>query len=264
MLEKQRYRKAVSQPDEKILLAKVLDQADFSLTKYRPAFTAFFDPQHAAAFGGVLEQIYGLQVLCWGGNEACERRMLGMAPEDFPFSAADFPIVPLKITWDVRFAGPLGHRDCLGAVLGLGLDRSKVGDIFVTEAAAFCFLQRDIADYVCENLSGVGRVRVRAAKCCPEEVDLPRQDWEETVITLPSLRLDAVVAGIFRLSRAQAKGLIEGEKVSLNWQTAINPAAPVPEKAVLSVRGLGRGTLLSIGKSTKKNRIAVSIGRYQR
>ena len=261
-MEKHKILKGAVQPEARLLLSKVLDQADFCLGRQRPAFTEFLDPQSLDLCVRALERETGLCLLALGGQPDCERRILGMFPEDMPAKEEAFPLSAVRIVGDARFGVELSHRNYLGAILGLGLDRNRVGDIWVSEDRAWCFLHRSVADFVCENLTQVGRRRVRAEECPWDEAESGKS-LEVRRVTLASLRLDAVAAEMFRLSRAQAKSLVLGEKVLLNWRPATDPAAAVAPGDVLSVRGYGRGQVLAQLGVTKKDRLLVELGVYR-
>lgn len=261
-MDKEKILKGQFQPEERLLLAKVLDQADFCFRRQRPAFTDFLDPAGAALCQRVLPGRVDVPFLLWGGREEAERPMLGFFPDYREPAAEEFPIGILQVESDGRFSAPLSHRDYLGAVLGLGLTRDKLGDIVTGPDVAWCFVHRDVAEFVQENLTQVGRRRVRVT-VAPGPEALPPPELETRVVTVASLRLDAVVAELFRLSRGKAKDLILAEKVTQNWRVATDPAAGVAEGDTIAARGFGRGKVLQSLGSTKKDRWRIELGVYK-
>ena len=91
---------------------------------------------------------------------------------------------------------------------------------------------------------------------------MPEKNVVEKSITVASLRLDAVIGGIFNISRGKASDLIEGEKVFINWLSVTNVSKPVKEGDMISVRGLGRAKFMSLNGKTKKGRIGIVVEKY--
>lgn len=262
MLDKQALLRNVNQPDERLLLAKVLDQADFSLKRHENTFTDFCDPGKMEILIRAITSVQGLNFTIFGGSDQCERRRIGFCPDYKEIDETDFPIKAVKISANMKFSKELTHRDFFGSVLGLGIDRGKVGDIFLFEDYTLIFACEEIAQYICANLLRVGKTAVKTELQGIEEVDLPTKNTEEKSVTVSSLRLDALVGAAFNMSRGKAADLIEGEKVFINWITASSVSKAVKEGDMLSVRGFGRAKLLEVRGKTKKDRISVVFLKY--
>ena len=262
MLDKQALLRNVNQPDERLLLAKVLDQADFSLKRHENTFTDFCDPGKMEMVLRAISGISGLHFTVFGGGEDCERRRIGFCPDYREIVEDEFPIKAVKISANMKFSKELTHRDFLGSVLGLGIDRGKVGDIFLFEDYTLVFACDEIAQYICTNLMRVGKTAVKTQLQNVNEVEMPIKNVEEKSVTVSSLRLDALVGAAFNMSRGKAAALIEGEKVFINWMTAASVSKSVKEGDMLSVRGFGRAKLLEVRGKTKKDRIGVVFLKY--
>lgn len=109
-------------------------------------------------------------------------------------------------------------------------------------------------------MTTVGRVPVTLEERSLSEAVLISKQWKIQEIVISSRRLDVFTAGALRISRDQAKQLITGGKVKLNWATAENVSEAVNEKDVISVRGFGRMTLLGVNYRTRKDKLAVEVG----
>ena len=263
MSDREAFLKRFVQPEDKLLLAKVLDQADLSLKRREERFTFFLSPGHIFKFSKVLEHLKGdLNVMVYGGFEDAERKMIGFCPDFFDISEEDFPIKVVEIEADKRFSSKLSHRDYLGSVLGLGIDRDRTGDIMINDNKAIIIAMEDIAQYICANLFKVGRTPVKCTIKDVTGIDIAKKEVKEIFSTVPSLRLDCIVSSAFGLSRGNAKTLIESEKVQLNWETVTNASAMVDEGDMLSARGFGRAQINEIKGKTKKDRLGIVIGRY--
>lgn len=261
-MNKQALLQGMTQPEERLLFAKVLDQAAFSYKRHTPAFTDFLDMAKSGKFLEKLRFLSDLQVIAFGGTEDCERRMLGFAPDYMELEGKDFPICALRITKHKKFGQTdLSHRDYLGSILGLGIDRGKVGDILVSEEQTICFVAEEIADYILVNLEKVSRTPVQVEKTDLSEIET-KKEIEVRRLTVASLRLDAVAGGVLHLSRGKVQALIDGEKANVNWNVTTNPSLLLKEGDMVSVRGFGRFRLLSIGGKSKKDRTGIEVGVY--
>lgn len=263
MLNRQALLKTVSEPEERLLFAKVLDQADLSARKYEPVFTDFMDMAKSSKFLESVRRHYHLNCGAFGGYADCERRMLGFVPDYMEIAEAAFPIRILKITMNKKFGQKdLSHRDYLGSILGLGIDRGKVGDIILLEDETICYVQEDMADYICTNLESVSRTKVEVTLLESTELILPEKNIEYKNLTVSSLRLDAVVGAAFHLARGKAQDLIHGEKVNVNWTLVTSASSLVKEGDMISLRGEGRVKLTEVQGRTKKDRLSIVIGKY--
>ncbi len=163
-INKNALLKSYYQPDEKLLLAKVLDQADLSLRRHIITFSDFLSPAETAQAVELLKKVHDLSFLAYGGYNDCERKMLGFYPDYMSAEDVYFPITAVKIKFNPKFSSPPSHRDYLGSVLGMGIERGKVGDIAVVENGAVCFIEDGIADYVVSGLERVGHTKVTVEK----------------------------------------------------------------------------------------------------
>jgi RNA-binding protein YlmH len=256
--------------EDKILYAHLNDCRDACLKKRQTVFSGFMDPVRAEK----LRLIFTggrTSVAAWGGYEQAERKMLGFFTDDeteISYSGLDirtqqrfnaaFPIDALQISFNQRFNSAPSHRDYLGSILGLGLERVKIGDIRVNENGALAYVSRDVSSYISATLERVGRTPVKVTPGEPAAYDA-QPTGKETRITVASPRLDAVIAAAFRLPRSKAAALIEGEKVFINWVSAVKPDKQIKDGDIITVRGYGRiQSSLTEGR-TKKGRIVLYI-----
>ena len=243
------------EPEDRLLFAKALDRLKAAQYKNHATFTDFMNPQRSAAFLQRFVKM-GIAAQAYGGCEDAERMMLGFAADDEPLTNDSFPITSLVISYNGRYSRQLTHRDFLGAVLGLGLDRSKIGDIRLIESGAVIYTANEVAGYITENLLEVGRTTVKAAAIT--EPSSPESTGTQKRITIASLRLDAVISVAFHLSRSNAANLIEGEKVFVNWAIA-KKTLQLSEGDIVTIRGTGRIRIDTVYGPTKKDRIALMI-----
>jgi RNA-binding protein YlmH len=142
--------------------------------------------------------------------------------------------------------------------MALGLSRDALGDILEEPHAVICL--PELEGFIAENLSQAGRVHIKAQPVSLSELPARRESWDIKSGTVASLRLDAVLAMAFALSRGKAAALIESGRVSLDHILCLSPANELREGSLISARGLGRAKLLELGGLTKKGRLSVKIG----
>lgn len=201
-------------------------------------------------------------VLFRGGGTENERKVAFFLPawmDEADFSP-DGEICALEIT--TRF-GTLGHRDCLGAVLGLGIQREWLGDILIDGQKAYLFCLPSVKQHILLSLDKVGRNGVKVREIPLSEVPQQEKRLREQVFSVKSLRLDAVCAGMFGLSRTAASEAICAGSVTLNYSVCEKSDMPVRSGDILSLRGKGKGIVLDAGGSeSRKGRLFVKTGIY--
>lgn len=239
-MDRQALLKSVPEGEERLLFAKALDQAIFAMKRREPAFTDFMDRAKCARFRERLQGLRELEITLFGGTEDCERQMMGFFTE--PLAAEKFPIKIVKIRRKSKKFGQtdLSHRDYLGSLLGLGIDRGKVGDILVAEDTAVCFVAEETE----------------------QAEDIPQRQTEARRLTVASMRLDAVASEAFHLARGKTQTLIHAEKAQVNWNIVTSTSHLLKEGDLVSLRGFGRFRVKEIGGRTKKDRIGLEIEKY--
>lgn len=218
------------------------------------------------------------RIISFGGYETAERQMAAFIPDalylcyginesDFEGSALHqqigYPFTALLIAPQNRkFAEELSHRDYLGAILNLGIDRAKTGDIIQLQGNAVIFVHNDIAAFVADELT---RVRHTSVKVSPQDNDAfdYTPDYEEIRGTVASVRLDSLLPLAFSSSRTRLSGLIEGEKVFVNGRLITSNGYQVKDGDIISVRGMGKFRFKGAGGQTRKKRISVRIQKYR-
>lgn len=246
--------------DEQLLKKRILElrkRAEFSC---RTEFTDFLTLSEIDTAKTVLS---GSNHCFYGGLTDTERQMLCIAPEDVTITPDLFPICGVRIMpRNVKFAGEISHRDVLGSVLGLGLTRDVIGDIFIKDKEAYVLCAEHIAGFLTEQLTQVRHTNV---VCKIEQANDSEFTKDVQVIsrTVSAIRLDSVAAAAFGVSRSSVASAISCGKIFINGKEITSPSASVKAEDVLSFRGQGKAKLKEIGSLTKKGRIVITIERYQ-
>lgn len=207
--------------------------------------------------------------MSFGGYDTAERQMAAFIPDALYLrwgkkepENIDYPFRALRMSpLNKKFAGELSHRDYLGAVLNLGIERSRTGDILIDGESALIFVHRDIANVVSGELTRVRHTSVRADELPLSKISYT-PSYEEIRGTVASVRLDSLLALAFSSSRTRLTGLIEGAKVYVNGRLVTSNGYQPAEGDVISVRGMGKFRFESSGSRTRKNRIMVVIFKY--
>ena len=228
----------------------------------RAQFTRFLEPSLLEAVrraaGG-----QRVQVKTFGGYPDAERVMAAFYDDDEP-AETDFPLRVLRITWNAKFASPV-HRDLLGAVMGLGIEREATGDIVLgrwrDEPCAALFATVEMADYIAANLDSAGRAAIKV-EIADELPELTPPEGREIRVTVQTPRLDAVVAAGYNLSRAQAQRLVNAGLVKLNHVPEMHTDAQLKPGDLISARGYGRLRIDEAPGQTRRGRQALLLFRY--
>lgn len=202
-----------------------------------------------------------LKIENFGGYETAERQMAAFVP-DAPLFCPEYPIACVRITpLSKKFSEKLSHRDYLGAILNLGLDRAKTGDILAEEEQAYLFCQEKIAGFICENLTRIRHTAVMA-QCVETESFSYKPKVQEITGTVASVRLDSLLSLAFGESRSSLTGLIEGGKVFVNGKLVTSNGYQPKEGDMISLRGMGRFRYQESGGKSKKGRSYVTLLKY--
>ena len=204
----------MKQTDEAVYKKKLLELASRANGSGRCTFTPFLGLAGQNILRCAEKELSGVIRTEFGGADGCERIMVRFGdPKDCGY-ACPFPIRCIRaIPRSKKFAEQLTHRDILGSLMALGIDRNRTGDIAVRENEIYIFCTEQIAPYIAENF-----VSARRTDLSCDILPLP-DTMEENGSPAPLLppgllftlrtvqcnvaseRLDAVAAQVFRLSR---------------------------------------------------------------
>ncbi len=195
----------------------------------------------------------------FGGNDNCERKMVRFgSEEDFGY-LQEFPIKCIKVAPASRkFSGEHSHRDYLGALMSLGLDRKKFGDIFVDGKDAYIYVEESACEYVMENLTSVGHDLVN---CSFEEVpeSYIKSALISKLIQVSSPRVDAVISRVYNLSRKDTLVYFTEKKVAVNGRIVENNDKMLAEGDTVSVRGFGKFNFAKDHGLSKKGKHNIEV-----
>ncbi|MBR0027699.1 MAG: hypothetical protein IJP58_03535 [Clostridia bacterium] len=246
--------------DTKLLLAKTDDLFRLCSRRSEAVFSDFLDGGERVVIEDSHSMPYGYNTMFFGGYSGSERTILGVFPDWEEAEESAFPLAVLR--FDVPKFRELNHRDYLGTLMSLGIDRSKTGDILTDETGAYAIVSADIADYIAANITKIANAGVKTRIISTAEFTPPRPKREERACIAASERLDAVIAAAYNISRAISERLVKEGYVKVNHRENISRAATLKEGDLVSVRGYGRFILKHLGANTQKGRLHIVVEKY--
>lgn len=243
---------------DKLFCSKLDDAVDLCLTRQKPYFFSFISERKQAVAENYLKSIYFENYAFYGGYENSERKVLGLFFDE-PCND-DFPVSP--IVFKFRICDKLSHRDFLGALMSLGIEREAVGDILIEDGRCVVFVKAELKNYITSQIFKIGNVGISFGEFKPSSLPNGR-GVEELSFIVSSLRLDNIVAAIIGLSREKTKALILSGSVGVNFVPTQNVSQTLKNNAVLTIRGRGKFVLNGILGETKKGRMRISVLHYR-
>lgn len=237
------------------------DLADKSYGQSIFTFSEFLGLSEQDIFHRMERDLQYASFKLWGGAENTDRVMVRFgSPEDLGYDV-EYPIVCIHIKpLMMKFADKLTHRDFLGALMNLGIDRGTLGDIKVGDKEAYLFCKEEMAEYICQNLDQVKHTHV---SCKIEKYQVMEEEKPKTMnVQVASLRADAVIAKVYNESRSGVLEWFHQGKVFLNGRLLESNGKPIKEQDVINVRGCGKFTITRLGGETRKGKLYVEVAVY--
>ncbi len=248
-----------SQPGERLLLAKILDKQQRAAARSVPVNSGFLSPGEQTLVRQMLSRLSGNPPLFWGGYPEAERCICIFYPEWMQEETAlqEAPLRALSLTPPP--AASLTHRDYLGSFMGLGLSRETLGDLLLTEQGCQALVLADVLPILLDQWESAGRCPLLRSPIPLEALRPSAPPGKLLRKTVASLRLDAVLAAAFSLSRGRAAERITAGRVSLNHFPCDKIDRMLTPGDVLSCRGLGKCILLETGGTSRKGRTVIEL-----
>lgn len=246
--------------DSRLVKARITDLFDLCDKRCEAQFSSFLDGGEAAMIEDELRIPYGYNTMLYGGYADAERKLFGVFPEWEEADEAQFPISIIRFT--IPKFRSLTHRDYLGVMMSLGLDRSKTGDILTFDGGAYAFADESIAEYIKNNVTKIANVGVKTDIIPFSQFEPPPHKTKTKMCVAASLRTDAVIAASYNISRGAAERLIKEERVKVNHRDAKSCSERLGVGDMVSVRGMGRFVLKDTGANTQKGRLHITVEQF--
>jgi RNA-binding protein YlmH len=242
------------------LASRLLDLAENASKTGRYRISDFLDPHSANVAEIIAANLGTVHMETYGGFQPAERARVAFIDNNYQ-GKVDFNLACFLIQWDKRYYN-LGHRDILGAFMGMGCKREILGDIVLVDDGAQFVCDKEFTNYVNSNLTQIGRAPVTLKVITPEELKVKEEKVKIIHATVAALRLDSVAAAGYGTSRSRMADEIKGKNVKVNWKDAKNAAQAINEGDVISFRGRGRVEVEEVRGVTKKGRLSIQLKRY--
>lgn len=239
------------------------DLADKASRQNMFTFTGFLGLSEQDAFWQMEPELRFAGYTLYGGCDDADRKMIRFGSEEELGYEIPFPIVCIHICPLLpKFADKLSHRDFLGALMNLGIERSTLGDIKVGEKEAYLFCQETIAEYICHNLEQIKHTHVRCS-VTGSFAEMPKEEPERMTVQVSSVRVDAVTAKVYHKSREQCLELFRAGKVFIDGRLCENNARLLKAGEIVNARGYGKYVYLGDLRETRKGKLCVEVSVYK-
>lgn len=228
-------------------------------------FSEFLDDHQRS----LLSKLEGRLPVClsyFGGYSEADRQIAAFYPAYLEDSLEEIAAEELALLFiqplDLRFLKRIpGHRDYLGALMGTGIRRDKLGDLLTTDQGAYVWVKSDIAAYIMQELTGVGPASVMVKRALPSDMPKP-EGGTESVVSVSSMRIDAVISRGFNLGRSEATKWIIAGKAARNGLQILDVDKPVAVGDKITLRGKGLLRIKEDKGISKSGRIQLLVERW--
>ncbi len=249
-------------PDSELLKRRFIELARKSFNAGIFTFTDFLGLAEQSAFNEIKKELRGIPYEAFGGAVGAERVIIRFGSEDELGYSLPYPISVVKAEpLSPKYADKLTHRDFLGAILNLGIERDTLGDILIIDNVGYIFALEGIATYIADSLVKVKRTDV-SAKIVTELPDGQLYRTERRTVQANGERLDAIVAKVFSLSREDAQNLFKRGLVFADGREIDSTSYIPKENEKISVRGHGRFIYLGTQSLSRKGKLNIAVDLY--
>ena len=264
-----RGKKERTMNSDELLIARLEDKIRQAADNYMMTAGDFLDMhQRKVAADYCKSRSIPVEHMFFGGYEEAERCMPVFFPDYIEMSQIEDLLRLIRVTAP-KGSRTLTHRDYLGSVLALGLDREVTGDILVRQAdersggGADIIVKAGVAEFIAMNYDKAGRTNLEVQILPIAQLDTGTQNITQKHDTVASLRLDSIVSSAFALSRAKAAEAIRRGIVSVNSMEALKVDQEIEAGDRIVLRGKGRAVLAEVGGRSRKDRILVTFNMYR-
>lgn len=246
--------------EDQILIKHLQDLSCRAYEKGIPVYSNFLNI-HEISLLESIKNTLAVNVELFGGYAEAER-CIACFVENNNHMSLNFPVLCIKIIPKNRkFSEALTHRDFLGAIINLGIERSQIGDLLLEEESCYLFCHQKMRAFIMENLLRVKHTNVVCEVYNTSDINI-HPCYKEIEGSVSSIRLDAVLAVVFSASRSSLLSLIKSGKVFVNGSLNLNSSYIVKEGDIISVRGFGKFIYAGSDGQTRKGRYYIKVKKY--
>ena len=247
---------------DEYLIKRLNELSDKAYMNSQYLFTDFLNETELALYHEIENKLSPAGSSVYGGYSGAERCMVRFGSQEAFGYEEDFPIKCVYVQpLIVKFADELTHRDFLGALMNLGIERNVIGDLLIEGSSCYIFCEEKIADFIIENLDQVKHTHMK----CAITDDIPDDIGHKTVedeMQVASARIDAFISKACNMSRSDSIEMFRSQKVFVNGRTCENNAYMLKDGDVISARGFGKFRYVRTGGTTRKGKSVIIFERY--
>ena len=248
--------------EQELCKKRLLDLSKQADIKGIVTFSGFLNLNEQNIYHTTKKELYTKADL-FGGYDSAERQMIAFIPDALSYEY-EYPIRCIHIVPKYpKFAENLTHRDVLGALMNLGIERNRLGDILCFERDYYVFCDEGVLSFILAELTKIRHTMVDLS----EEYDYCHLQanicLEEKYDMIASNRIDCIIAKAFHLSRSESAQLLASEKVFINGKCITNCNQACENGSIVSVRGKARFIFEDCNSSSKKGKLRVKFSFYK-
>lgn len=183
-----------------------------------------------------------------------------------PFSGATKVILYNKMPnikiYEIVSSNDLRHQDILGTLYSLNISDEMFGDVVIWNNRYFIIILSSIDNYIKSNLASIRNSKVDLIEKDPYYLKDYKQEYEECIIIVPSIRVDVIVSKIINSSRSNALEKIKNGDIYLNYELLTKPTYMLKENDIFSIRKYGKYKFLGEINKTKKGSLVIKYLKY--
>lgn len=257
MIDKNKYTSFIKDEETKLIMIKNMSKIQGVQKHFDIRKTDFMNPYEQKVFISILNAFSDeISYKSFGGSEDSERKLFVIYPNYI--LDIEIPIKLLRLYGNFKFE-KISHRDCLGALMSVGIGREKIGDIYVGNDSVDIVIDEDIDNYISQNISSIRHTSVKAKILDITDIVIVDAKTTSKIHSVSSLRIDNIIAEAFNLSRAMATNIVKANRVKVDYEPILNPAKNIEKNSLISVKGYGRVKFISEEGISKKGKYRIKL-----
>ena len=256
MIDRKQVLWGITNDEDRLFLSRMCDMAQKAENTGRIMYSKFLNPAQQHLVRERLSRF--VDVTFFGGYEDSDRCVAAFMYDTW--EELQYPIKALKVQPTSKKA--YSHRDYLGSVLALGIERELTGDIVITENGAYILVLEDISEFISMNLLKIANSSVKISNVDDLSDIVSNRRFKEASVTVSSLRLDCVLSAVAGKSRSASADFISEGLTTVNYEVVKNTSFQIKNGDVISLKGYGKVIVETDGGLTKKGRIHLNLKKY--
>lgn len=236
-----------------LFISKIQDQIRSCQKRYQMIQTSFLTPVQQE----IVQKLAGKKIMysLYGGYENAQRKVACFSSYETDF---EYGITILVSKVDLRFR-KVSHKDVLGALMNLGIEREMLGDLIVEEDCIIIFIKEKMAEYIIQNTNRIANCPVSFEIL--DNITITSKLTEEILVNASSLRLDAIISSLAHVSRSEATMMLRRGFVKLN-DVVLEENRQLCNNDFVSIRRCGRFQFKEVKTVTKKGCLLLRFDKF--